>query len=238
MLIRGLEGWDTYGLDADLFEQDAHILILNTLHAAEHTLSSNVDKTVADIKAGIAKYGGNQRFDDDYVDALSTYSEQIRFLRNNALVALVSRLQITVRKMADSATTFVPREKLDEYRKGRFGKKGEWPLLLNEFEKRFGIDFYSEAGLVDFITPLVAARNRIVHHGGEPFNMADDGTLIESTADGYREYVKGEGFNATVEVSEELLERTVAESARLVQFLAQRLRSLELASFRESEDVQ
>jgi hypothetical protein len=223
-----MDGFDSFGLDAYLFEHDVHLLILGTLSAAERMLSQQVDKELAEIKAAVEKYGGNQRLDDDWVDTLSTHSEQLRFLRNNGLVALVSHLYRAMRDMATAANNFVENAGPDNYRKGSFGKKGEWALLLNEYEERFKIVFKSESPL-NFLRPMVDARNCIVHDGGKPYRINDDLSLDESPAATFPSYVKGEGWSAEVEVSQELLEQNIVESAALVRFLAQRLGALENA---------
>jgi hypothetical protein len=82
------------------------------------------------------------------------------------------------------------------------------------------------------------ARNRIVHNGGEansylPFDEIDfeaglDGMLDLNFSRNYPEFVTGEGNNAEVEVTDELLEFAVNQSCDLVTYAAQQLRAKEL----------
>lgn len=227
--MRGLEQFDSFGLNAYLFERDAHLLVLATLGAAEQMLSAQVDKEIAEIKVAVEKYGGSQRLDDNYVDALSTYTDQMRFLRNNALVALTSMLYTALREMADAAQWFAPGQGTDFYRNGSFGKKGEYPLILNEYEARFKVNFKEKDELVTFIGPMIEARNRIVHHGGKPYVEKEGGIVEETSAASFTEYVQGNGISAEIEVTDELLESDVKASVKLVRFLAEKLRVLELA---------
>lgn len=170
------------------------------LGAGEAKLSLNVDNESADVKAAIEKYGPSERLSDDYVDTPQTHSEQIRFLHNSALVSLVSRLCEALRNMADHATLVVRRGGTPQYRNGKFGKKGDFIELFNEYHSRSGM-FDSDTTPIDFVGPMVAARNRIAHHGSRAYKM-NAGLVDETSANHFKQYVKGSGWEAVVEVTD------------------------------------
>jgi hypothetical protein len=91
------------------------------------------------------------------------YSDQERFVRNMAVVALASRLTHALREMARSAETFSSRKK-------RHGgtDKSEFQLLWAEYSERFGMNF--DADLIAFIEPMRAVRNQIVMMVGRPIH--------------------------------------------------------------------
>jgi hypothetical protein len=221
-MIAGFENYDPFGLELSLFERDVYVLILGTLNAATRTLSEQTDKDVAQIENLIKKHGGSSRLDDEYVETLSTHSDQAKFLRNNSLVALVSRLQAAFLMMVRDARLFVastpPRNRAD-----RFKDKGEWGAILNNIEQRYGIDFPN--AVTDFLWPMVEARNRIVHHGGEACARKPDNSPDLDSARTFAEYVSSDG---EVDVADEKLQLNVKAAVSLVRFAATEFRSLQI----------
>ncbi|MCU1284163.1 MAG: hypothetical protein JWO13_513 [Acidobacteriales bacterium] len=221
-MIEGLEDYDPFGLELSLFERDVHLLVLGTFGAAIAKLSEETDRNVAEIESLVKKYGGSSRLDDEYVETLSTHSDQTKFLRNNALVALVSRLQAAFLWMVRDARVFVtppaPRNRTD-----RFKDKGEWGSILNNIEQRFGIDF--PATITDFLWPMVAARNRIVHHGADPYERRPDGTPDLNSASAFLEYVSAQG---EIDFGSAKLDLNAKAAVSLVRFAATEFRSLQV----------
>jgi hypothetical protein len=104
---------------------------------------------VAKIESALEKAAGG------YYEHLADqdYSDQERFVRNMAVVALASRLTHALREMARSAETFSSRKK----RHGGTDKR-EFQRLWAEYSKRFGMNF--DADLIAFIGPIRAVRNQ------------------------------------------------------------------------------
>ncbi|MFI5089636.1 MAG: hypothetical protein ACHP7P_06220 [Terriglobales bacterium] len=160
-----------------------------------------------------------------------------------AVVALASRLTHALRQMARSAETFSPRKN------GRYGGSGksEFQRLWAEYSERFGMDFDANAGLIAFVEPMTAARNQIVHEGGQanPFKSLDaldldadfDDMLDLSFSKKYSQFVQGESFGAEVSISEEQLEAMIKSSVQLVKWCAHELRMQELASAIKDDDA-
>jgi len=178
------------------------------------------------------------------VDALATNREQEIFLHNMALVALATRLTHALRNMAKSADTFAPR-------KGSYGNgsMSEFERLWVEYGERFGIDFTTpeNAKRIAFIENMRKARNQIVHEGGEanPFKYmnevvkAGDEELLETKfSEACSEYVSGTGASAVVCVTPEKLNENIQESLRLIEWLAGKLRRIQLASASKTSGTQ
>jgi hypothetical protein len=218
---------DIFEMELKHFEHDVHILIQGTLFAGLEKLSQQTDAQLAEILALSTRPRMNhERLSDVHVDTLATYGSQTTFLRNQALVALTSRLFMALRDMAKHALTFSPR---NPEKNGRYPGKSEWNRLWREYEERFRFDFKQEANRIAFIKPMVEARDRVVHHGAEANPIGDDGVLNTSFSDSNPQYVHGEGNAAEVRVSEELLRQNVQDSVELVRWISQRLRQMELA---------
>ncbi len=103
-------------------------------------------------------------FEDEYLEHLvdahvrqATNSDQERFLRNMALVALTSRLSHTIREMAKHAELFSKRKK------GGYPGRSEFQRLWSEYSQRFGIDVVNHIACVKSMADV---RNQIVHAGG------------------------------------------------------------------------
>lgn len=83
----------------------------------------------------------------------------------------------------------------------------------------------------------MVARNQIVHEGGDAALIQPGGTLDTRFADSYPEYVRHAGsIHASVEVSQELLEKNMENSVSLVRVCAERLKAAALAARRRISD--
>jgi hypothetical protein len=231
LLYMAVHDFDGYAEEARRFEWDTNIQIIGTMNAGVQMLSQEVDKDLAAIDKHLSNSEPQwERLTDERVDVLSMYGEQMRFLRNSALVSLTSRLLQALRRMAQSAVWFSPRAK-GRYNDGRFGSKNEFKRLWNELEERFAFDMVANAALIDFLEPMVMARNQIVHEGSQVNVLKDDLTVDTSFSDAYPDYVSGTGLYVEVEAKEELLEKNFEAANNLVKWLAARLREKELEYF-------
>lgn len=228
---RAVLDFDTYYDEAQSFEWDLHILIIGTMKAGEEQLSKETDKALADLdKYAEHPKANHERLSDERVDALWMYSDQTRFLRNSALVSLTSRLYQALRRMANTAERFSPRTQ-PRYSDGRFGGKNEFKRLWNEIEARFGLDMQANQARINFVEPMVLARNKIVHEGSEISQLKDDFTPDLSFANDCPEYVSDRGIYAEIDAKEEVLEGNFKASNELVKWLAVELRKREVAHF-------
>jgi hypothetical protein len=236
--------FDFFQSECDYFERDVHLLILGTLHAATTYLSGELTGDVAKIKSALEKAGGeyHEYLIDQYAELKTYCTDQQRFVRNMAVVALASRLTHALRQMAKSAETFSPRRK-------RYGKgdMSEFQRLWAEYSERFGINLNDHADLIAFIEPMRVVRNQIVHDGGQanPFKSLDDSVpdrdfndmLDISFSLKYPEFVDGEGSSAEVSVREDQLQAMINNSVALVKWCAHELRIREHASAIKDDDA-
>jgi hypothetical protein len=170
--------------------------------------------SVAKIESALEKAAGGyyEHLVDQQHELHMYYSDQERFVRNMAVVALASRLTHALREMARSAGTFSPRKK-------RHGgtDKSEFQRLWAEYSERFDMNF--DADLMPFIEPMRAVRNQIVRDGGQanPFKSqvelgldSDFHDMLDlSFSKQYPQFVQGESSSAEVTVSEEQLEEMI-----------------------------
>jgi hypothetical protein len=235
-LLRDLDFYDD---EYHQFQWDVHILIQGTLDASVRYLDARAPVDLANIKAAIEKSQDTEYqhyLVDEHVEVLETNSQQERFLRNMALVALASRLTHALRTMSRSSESFSPRRK-------RYGSKNmsEFSRLWVEYAERFGIDFSANADRVEFVETMREVRNQIVHDGAEAntFKPNDEidwhadvvAYLDCSFSEKYPGYVSGD----EVSVSREQLDKAIEASVNLVGWLAKELRKRELASIRKAE---
>ena len=116
-----LPDFDMYEMEYSQFQWDVHILIEGTLEASIRYLDTESATELTKIEEALKK----NHFDDEYqehlvdehVDVMATMGGQERFLRNMALVALVSRLSHAVREMAQVGLFGKPQ--------GPYGKKND-----------------------------------------------------------------------------------------------------------------
>jgi hypothetical protein len=146
------------------------------------------------------------------------HNEQDVFLRNAALVSLTTLLNVTIKSMLRQANS-QPRKE------GRYPGKQEFARLWSEFEARFGIGFATDE--IEFVEPMVMARNQIVHEGADAALIQPGGSLDSSFADSYPQYVRyAESIMASVEVTQELLNMNIEKSIALVRSCAERLKAV------------
>lgn len=223
--------WDIFGDEFRQFEWDLHVLIEGTLAAGRKSLSDQVDSELAKFDEYRALPNANQEhLNDEYVDILAMHNEQDVFLRNVALVSLTTHLNLTIRRMLRQANS-KPRKE------GRYPGKHEFARLWSEFADRFGIVFAPEA--IGFVEPMVMARNQIVHEGGDAALIQPGGSLDTSFSDSCPQYVRLAGsINASVEVTQELLDMNIEKSIALVRSCAERLKAAELSVGPPTSDLE
>jgi hypothetical protein len=219
---------DTFGDEFRQFEWDLHVLIEWTLEGGRKSLSDRVDSELAKFEEYRKLPNADQEhLTDEYVDILETHNEQDVFLRNAALVSLTTLLNVAIKRMLREAY-FKPRKS------SRYPGKHEFARLWSEFKERFGIEFAPEE--TGFVEPMVMARNQIVHEGGDAALIQPGGTLDTSFADSHPQYVRYAGtISASVEVSQELLEKNMEKSIALVRACAERLKAAALSGVQESD---
>ena len=175
--------FDGYGAEAESFVEDVHVLILHTLHASREYLNDEAAKKQVQIERSSEKATGEyaDMLAQDHADAGIEVAQQERFLRNQALVSLLSRLTHALLKMARQA---------DHWSNSRSqssagieeGGSDEFKKIWREYRERFDINF--SAKYIGFVDRYRRARNRIVHYGGEansylPFDEIDSGAGSE-----------------------------------------------------------
>ena len=224
--------WDSYESEAGGFERDVYMLILTGLDAGIKLLTAETQSEDDKLMVHLTKANGGaaEHLAQEQADMWIQLSQQEAFLRNMALVALLSRLTHALLSMLRSAETWAPRDS--------HGYEGndEFKKIWAEFRARFNINF--GARYIQWVDPYRRARNRIVHNGGEanpmkPFdeidiNGGDEGMYDLSFSKKYCAFVHGSGFSAEVVVTEKLLEHAVKCAIRLVKHAAEDLRRLEL----------
>lgn len=230
--------WDSYRLEYERFNDQAHTLILWTLDSAIQKLKEEAEAQDAKLEPKFSQSFGDER--DYYIEQQQKnwefFPEQERFLRNMALVGLLTLLTHSLNKMLRAAL-FTSRKK------GSYRKPGdsEFAEIWREFESRFQIDFFgAEQERVSFIEPLRLARNLIVHNGGEANKdkHPDDIDLsagIEDQFDmtfslAHPELIEEEGLWAKVSIKTEQIDAAVESAVALVLWVSQQLRTRELDS--------
>lgn len=230
--------WDSYRLEYERFNERAHTLVLWTLDSAIQKLKEDAEEQDAKLEPKFSQSSGDEReyFIEQQQKNWEFFPEQERFLRNMALVGLLTLLTHSLNKMLRAAM-FEPRKK------GSYRKQGEseFAEIWREFESRFQIDFIvAEQGRVSFIEPLRLARNLIVHNGGEAnkYKHPDDIDLSAGFEDqldmtftlARPELVEDEGLWAKVSIKTEQLDTAVESAVALVLWVSQQLRIRELQS--------
>jgi hypothetical protein len=229
--------FDSFDSEREDFERDVHLLILNSLQAGISSLRADAqrqdDKLPSDMTGEPEEY--QEHVIGEAANIWGYLGDQERFMRNIALVALLSRLMHSLNKMAINAETFVPRDK-DGY--GNAGDD-EFKQLWAEYRTRFNI---SVTPHIQFIDSLRVARNHIVHKGGEanpPKSLADidlyagDAGMYDMRfSQNYKRYVEGSGPTAMVRITQRQLDWAVKSSIKLIRYIAEQLRSKELEHVR------
>lgn len=224
--------WDSFGTEASAFEQDVHMLILTGLDAGLKLLKTETQAEDDKLMKYLPKAEGDaaERLAQERADMWIQLSQQETFLRNMALVTLMSRLTHALLSMLRNAEPWAPRDS------GAYDGQDEFKKIWADLRARFGLNL--SARYIGWIEPYRRARNRIVHNGGEanpmkPFkdidiNSGDEGMYDMSFSKKYCAFVSDSGSNAEVVVTEKLLDHAVKCAIRLVKHAAERLRGLEL----------
>lgn len=224
--------WDSFGTEASAFERDVYILILTGLEAGLKLLNTETQTEDDKLMQHLPKAKGDaaEHLAQEQADMWIQLSQQEAFLRNMALVALMSRLTHALLSMLRHAEPWAPRDS-DAY-----AGQDEFKKIWADFRARFGLNL--SARYVGWIEPYRRARNRIVHNGGEanpmkPFedidiDLGDEGMYDMSFSKKHCAFVSGSGFSAEVVVTEKLLDHAVKCAIRLVKHAAEEIRRLEL----------
>jgi hypothetical protein len=172
--------WDSFGIIASAFECDVHMLILTGLDASLKLLSTETQAEDAKLMQFLPKAKGDaaEYLAQEQADMWIQLSHQEAFLRNMALVALMSRL---------THALFTMLRQTDPWALGdsdAYPAQDEFKKIWAAFRARFGLNL--SARYIGWIEPYRRARNRIVHNGGEanpmkPFkdidvDLGDEGT--------------------------------------------------------------
>ena len=232
------DDWDTFHLAYEKFNEGCHTLVLWPLHAAINHLKEEAEAEDAKLEPRLSSATGGERewLGEQQQRNWQYFDDQERFLRNMALIGLLSRLIHTLRDMARSSEWMVPRRK-------RYGGGGELAELWEEFKVRFQLEFSAYQEHIDYLDRLRMVRNQIVHDGGEanppkPFaesGIRPDGTIDmydTSFSEKYPEFVEGNDFSAEVVVRQEQLDRGIECSIEIVKWVSEQLRAKEVETER------
>jgi len=232
--------WDSFHRIYERFNEEAHTLILWPLDAAITHLTEEAKAEDEKLEPRLSSVTGEERewLGEQQERNWQYVPDQERFLRNMALVGLLSRLIYTLRDMSRQSELIAPR-------RGRYEGSGELAQLWEEFRVRFGLDFSPYDQHIAFLDRLRLVRNQIVHDGGEantPKPLAQcsikpDGTFdMYDTAfsDRFPEFVEGSSFSAQVVVKQEHLDQGIEYSIEIVRWISEQLRAKEIESERQS----
>jgi hypothetical protein len=226
--------WDEYHHEFQKFEREAHTLILMPLHAAISHLKQEAEAEDQKLEPKLSESRGEEA--EHYANLQQGnweyFSDQERFLRNMALVGLLSRLIHSLRGMARTAESINPQV-------GKYAGEGELAKLWTEFTERFNFDFSDLQEEINYLDRLRLVRNQIVHDGGEANKMKKlgeskilpDGTFDmfdTKFSDKFPEFVQGSDSSAEVEVSEAQLDLGIEHSVKIVRWISKQLRAKEL----------
>jgi hypothetical protein len=126
--------YDPYHSKFEDFERDVHILVLGTPHAAITTLKTECQQEEDKLEPHKASNDPKiqERLHDELERAWMYFGDQERFIRNMALVGLLSLLIQTLKEMARAADVFVKRNK-SSYRKNG---DSEFVEIWREYTRR------------------------------------------------------------------------------------------------------
>jgi len=212
-----VRGIDLFRMEADAFEHDVHVIILGTFEAGTTYLNEHA----AEIQ----------------VSSWSKLSDQVDFLRNMALVALLSRLIHALHQMCRQGDIFTSRDPKG-YAKP---KDDDFKRIWAEFSERFGTEFPSD--WVTLIDSLRRARNMIIHNGAEaksalPMDKVDFSTNEFYDTKFLTNYPQFVDQMERVVISDTQLHDAVGKSVELVKYAAERLRGKQIeAAKKENEQV-
>jgi hypothetical protein len=170
--------YDAFRDEAHQFEADSHVLVLGTFDAAQAHWTARLKEELPALEAAIKGATGEyaQHLVDEHTDELALYSERVRFSLNSATVNLVMLFVHTVRRMYRHLDILIPRQP------GRYSGKHEVTRLRSEAVARFGLDETAWDQHIEFIEPLILARNLIIHNDGEADQELPTEQRIRSSA--------------------------------------------------------
>jgi hypothetical protein len=107
-----LRDYDAFLEEARQFEQDVHVLVLGTFHAAQAHWGGRLDQELPQLEAAIKRADGEyaDHLVDEHTDELARHSEQVRFSLNSAVVSLVTLFIDSVRRMYRHLDVMIPRK--------------------------------------------------------------------------------------------------------------------------------
>jgi hypothetical protein len=221
---------DFFRFEHRKFERDVRVIVMGSLEAGIKQLAREFVGTEKRFNERLE--GATQEQEDwiidDFIDIREDHEDQERFLRNIAIVALLSRLTHMLHALARHGNELAPRDA-----NGYYGDN-EFKELWAEFRTRFGIQLPPKH--IQWIEPFRRARNLIVHHGGEanPLKYDTDkrgATVVTrdtSFSKRYRQLVEGEEHAAEVRITQVQLTRAGERAIELSAWLAQELRKLQI----------
>lgn len=221
---------DFFRFEHQKFERDVHTVVLESLEAGIKQLDRVFKRTSDRFDARLEGAPPEQEdwIVDNFIDIRADHEDQVRFLRNIAIVALLARLTHVLRQFARHGDEIAARSD------SGYPGENEFQQLWAEFRLRFHIQLPPKH--IQWIEPLRRARNLIVHNGGEAnpikYEADEHGALIPkrdtSFSKRYRQFVEGEDYSAEVRVTQIQLMRASTSAVELSAWLAKRLRERQL----------
>jgi hypothetical protein len=232
-----IRGMNFFSMEADHFERDVHVIILGTLEAGTTYLTGQSEETDKEIDDYLktAKGEAAEHAVEMQVDSWSRLSEQVDFLRNMALVALLSRLTHALRQVCRQGDIYAP---LNPKGYGN-PRDDEFKKIWAEFRERFGIEFAEES--VTLIDALRRARNMVVHNGAKakaalPMDKVDFSTSEFYDTKFITNYPQFVDKLDRVVISDKQLNEAVGKSVELVKYAAERLRGGQIEAAKKEQE--
>lgn len=230
---------DFFRFQNQVFERDVNVIVLGSLRAGIKQLARDLQKTSERFKNRLEDASAEQEdwIIDEFVDIRADHEDQERFLRNIALVALLSRLTHTLNQLARAGDEISPRNERS------YPGENEFQKLWAEFTARFGITLSPRH--IQWIEGFRRARNLIVHYGGEanPVKSGLSNDTSHQTEDPvdrsfsrrYSRFLEGKGFNAQVRITQDQLEFAARKAVELTTWLAVTLRAKQMETADDSK---
>jgi hypothetical protein len=227
---------DFFRFEHRKFERDVLVIVMGSLDAGVKQLAREFKLTESRFDTRLAGTTPEQEdwIIDDFIDIREEHEDQERFLRNIAIVALLSRLTHTLHGLARHGDELAPRDQ------NGYPGENEFKELWMEFRTRFGIQVPPKH--IQWIEPFRRARNLIVHNGGEanPLTYGHEKkgapvvTRDTSFSKRYRQFVEGEDHAAEVRITQVQLTRAADKAMELSAWLAQELRKQQMETNKAS----
>jgi hypothetical protein len=227
---------DFFRFEHRKFERDVLVIVMGSLDAGIKQLAREFKRTKErfDTRLEGATQEQEDWIIDDFIDIREEHEDQELFLRNIAIVALLSRLTHTLHGFARHGDELAPRDE------NGYPGDNEFKELWTEFRTRFGIQVPPKH--IQWIEPLRRARNLIVHNGGEAnpltYDHDKEGALVvrrdTSFSKRYRQLVEGEDHAAEVRITQVQLTHAADKAIELSAWLAQELRKRQMETDKSS----